>query len=38
MSDYMDFLETINELMNMGMDESEACREAYELMYPEDYE
>ena len=34
----MSFLEMVEELMDMGLDEDSACREAYVQMYPESYD
>lgn len=34
----MSFLEIVEELMDSGMDEESACREAYAQMYPESYD
>jgi len=33
----MNYLEMIEELMDMGLDEDTACREVYAQMYPENY-
>lgn len=35
---YMDFLELVEEFIQMGMDEDTACREAYAELYPETYD
>lgn len=34
----MDFLELVEEFIQMGMDEDTACREAYAELYPETYD
>lgn len=34
----MSFLEVVEMLMDMGMDEESACKEAYAQMYPERYD
>lgn len=33
-----DFLEIVEELMDMGLDEESACREAYAELYPDTYD
>ena len=33
-----DFLEIVEELMEMGLDEDSACREAYAVLYPTTYD
>lgn len=35
---FLDFLEIVNELMEMGIDEDTACQEAYAQLYPEGYD
>ena len=34
----MDFLELVEQFMDMGMDEDAATREAYAVLYPENYD
>ena len=34
----MDFLEMVNQFIDMGMTEDNACREAYATMYPDKYD
>ena len=34
----MSFLDIVNELMDMGLDENTACREAYAELYSEKYD
>ena len=33
----MNYLDMVEQLMDDGMDEDTACREAYAIMYPEKY-
>lgn len=38
MLERMNFLELVETYMSMGLNESDACREAYRDMYPDKYE